>query len=158
MKKITIYNNKTLKLTNILCHKILLENNENIEVIIQKMKSFIKINGSTQIGPLIQYMRMFVNNDNELDMEIVLMLQCNNFIHNVEPPYSMESVIHVPNAIYCRYIGPEDKLHFAYDKINLEAFENDIGLEDCNYTVFVDRNEENETIVADVFVPRKGSI
>ena len=67
----------------------------------------------------------------------------------------MESVIRVPDCMYCRYTGPEEKLKFAYDKINLEAFEEDIELQPCNYTVFVDSNEEEETIVADVFVPRK---
>ena len=122
---------------------------------IEQMQQYIKIKGATQIGPLIQCSRVYMNENNELDMEIILMLQCNNYIHNVEPPYSMESVIRVPNCMYCRYIGPEDKLKFAYDKIHLEAFENDIELEDCSYTIFVDRNEEEETIVADVFIPRK---
>lgn len=83
-----------------------------------------------------------------------MMLQCNNFIHSVEPPYSMESVIRVPNAMYCRYTGPESKLGLAYDKINIEAFEQDIELADCNYTIFVDSNPEEDLMVADVFVPR----
>ncbi len=52
----------------------------------------------------------------------------------------MESVIRVPNALYCRYIGPESSLKFAYDKVNLEAFENDIKVGNCNYTIFVDGN------------------
>lgn len=159
MKKLNFNLNKTLKLNNVIKITILLdEKNIDFNVCIEKIKSYIKVKGTQQIGPLIQYTRTFLNENNEIDFEVVIMLQCNTYIHNVEPPYSMESVIRVPNAMYCRYIGPEDKLHFAYDKINLEAFENDIGLEDCNYTVFVDRNEENETIVADVFVPRKGSI
>ena len=87
-------------------------------------------------------------------MEIIMMLQCNNFIHSVETPYSMESIIRVPNALYCRYIGPESKLNFAYDKIGVEAFEEDIKLDDCNYTIFVDSREEEDIIVADVFIPR----
>ena len=32
-------------------------------------------------------------------------------------------------------------------------FENDIELDGCNYTIYVDRNEEEETMVADVFMP-----
>lgn len=156
MNKILCCVSKTLKITNVLIFKPLFDNDAfNINMDIKQMQSYIKIKGATQIGPLIQYSRVFTNENNELDMEIVLMLQCNNYIHNVEPPYSMESVIRVPNCMYCRYIGPEDKLKFAYDKIHLEAFENDIELEDCSYTIFVDRNEENETIVADVFIPRK---
>ena len=147
---------KILKLINVLRESMVLDTNElNMGVTLEQMQSYIKTKGAIQIGPLIQYTRAFVNENNELDMEIILMLQCNNYIHNVEAPYSTESVIRVPNCMYCRYIGPEDKLKFAYDKIHLEAFENDIELEDCNYTIFVDRNEEDETIVADVFIPRK---
>ena len=66
----------------------------------------------------------------------------------------MESVLRIPNCMYCRYIGSEGKLKFAYDKINLEAFENDIKLTCESYIVFVDQNEEEGTIVADVFMPK----
>ena len=90
-------------------------------------------------------------------MEIILMLQCNHFINSVEKPYSMESVLRVTDCMYCRYMGPEEQLKIAYDKINVEAFENDIELEGESYTVFVDENEEEGTIVADVFVPKKNS-
>lgn len=86
-----------------------------------------------------------------------MMLQCSNFINNVEQPYSMESVIRVPNAMYCRYTGPENKIKFAYDKINVEAFEQNINLGDYNYAVFVDNNPEEDTIFADVFIPRAES-
>ena len=86
------------------------------------------------------------------------MLQCNNFIHNVEQPYYMESVIRVPNALYCRYTGPESSLKLAYDKVQLEAFEQNIKLEDCNYTIFISSNEDDDVMVADVFVPRANSI
>lgn len=141
---------------NVMSFKIALyEEDLNYNVALEQIQSYLRNKGGLQIGPLIQYSRVFMNDNNELDMEIILMLQCNNYIHNVEPPYSMESVIRVQNCMYCRYIGPEDKLKFAYDKIHLEAFENDIELEDCSYTIFVDRNEEDETIVADVFIPRK---
>ena len=155
MEKIQVKKLKTLKLLNVLKYKYILKEHVDVLELLNKIQNYIKIKGANQIGPLIQYSRVFTNENNELDMEIVLMLQCNNYIHNVESPYSMEYVIRVPNCMYCRYIGPEDKLKFAYDKIHLEAFENDIELEDCSYTIFVDRNEEDETIVADVFIPRK---
>lgn len=156
MNKLQFYENKVLRLTNALKNKILLqEENSNLDIVIEQMQAYIKTKGTVQIGPLIQNTRVFMNDNSEMNMELIMMLQCNNYIHNVEPPYSMESVIRIPNCMYCRYIGPEDKLKFAYDKIHLEAFENDIELEDCSYTIFVDRNEEDETIVADVFIPRK---
>ena len=89
------------------------------------------------------------------DIKMQFMLQTDNFIHNVEPPYKMDSILRVKNCLYARYIGPEDKLKFAYDKLGVYAFENDIELDGCNYTIYVDRNEEDETMVADVFMPVK---
>lgn len=154
MSKLQFHENKVLKLTNILKYKILLEEGFDFNVAIEQMQSYIRTKGAMQIGPLIQYTRAFLNDNNEMDMEIVMMLQCNNYIHSVESPYSMESVIRVPNALYCRYTGPETSLKFAYDKINVEAFEQDIKLADCNYTIFLDNNQEEDITIADVFVPR----
>ncbi|MBQ3558881.1 MAG: hypothetical protein IJA07_05140 [Agathobacter sp.] len=156
MEKLQLYNNKVLKLSNVLQYQIDLSEKEiRPEIQVEQMQSYIKAKGAMQIGPLIEYTHTFVNEVGELKIEICFLLQCNNFICSVEQPYQMESILRVPNCMYCRYIGPEEKLSFAYDKIHLEAFENDIELEDCSYTIFVDRNEEDETIVADVFIPRK---
>ena len=156
MNRIVTNKSKVLKLINVLtCRCLIKDENFNFQVTVGQMESYIRIKGAMRIGPLIQYTNVKKVESGEMEMELVFMLQCNNYIHSVEPPYSMESVIRVPDCMYCRYTGPEEKLKFAYDKINLEAFEEDIELETCNYTVFVDSNEEDETIVADVFIPRK---
>ena len=158
MNKITTNQSKAIKLTNTLKYKCLLnEEDFDFNIAIEKMQSYIKVKAATQIGPLIQHTRAYINENNELDMEMIMMLQCNNYIHSVEEPYSMESVLRVADCMYCRYIGPEDKLKFAYDKLNLEAFENNIQLKGESYTIFVDRNEEENTIIADVFMPRADS-
>lgn len=156
MDKIATNKSKILKLINVFTYKCLLQEEDfNFQTAVDQMESYIRTKGAMQIGPLIQYTNVKTDEAGDMDLEVVLMLQCNNYIHSVEPPYSMEAVIRVPDCMYCRYTGPEEKLNFAYDKINLEAFEEDIELETCNYTVFVDSNEEDETIVADVFIPRK---
>ena len=155
MNKITTNKSKILKLTNVLKYQCLLQEEDfDFDVAMEQMQSYIRTKGALQIGPLIQYTKTEISEAGELSMEVVFMLQCNNYIHSVEQPYSMESVLRVTNCMYCRYEGPEDKLKFAYDKIHLEAFEEDIPLQDCSYTVFVDSNEDTETIVADVFIPR----
>lgn len=159
MNKIQYCNNKALKLTNVLKYKISISDKDfDLSACIEQMKSYIKTKGASQVGPLIQYTHTFANEIGQIDMDIFMMLQCNNFIHNVEQPYSMESVIRVPNALYCRYTGPESSLKLAYDKVQLEAFEQNIKLEDCNYTIFISSNEDDDVMVADVFVPRASSI
>ena len=155
MNKLQYSNNKTLKLANVLKYKILMtDENFDFNASIEQMQSYIKIKGAMQVGPLIQYTRTSIDESGKLDMDIIMMLQCNKFIHNVEQPYSMESIIRVPNALYCRYTGPENMLKFAYDKIQIEAFEQDIKLDDCNYTIFVDNNIEEDVVIADVFISR----
>lgn len=155
MKKINISQSKTLKLTNILMLRCQLQEEDfDFSISVEQMNAYIRSKGALQIGPLIQYTNTKINEDGKFDMDIRLMLQCNNYIHNVCQPYTMESVLRIPNCMYCRYIGPEDKLNFAYQKIQLDAFENDIPLKGDSYTIFVDRDEENETITADVFMER----
>ena len=73
MKKLQFNENKTLKLTNVLKYKILLdEENFDFNVAIEQMQSYIKTKGAMQVGPLIQYTRTFINESGELDMEIVI--------------------------------------------------------------------------------------
>lgn len=78
------------------------------------MQSYISVRGALQIGPFIQYVKPYVNQDEEIDMKICVLLQSNSYIHTVDYPYRMESLVRVPNCMYCRYIGPEEKLKFAY--------------------------------------------
>lgn len=153
MKKINVSDNKTLKLSNVVITEITIEQSKNIVILVEKMENYIKSKGATPIGPLIQKTSYHINDEGQLEIKVYLMRQANNFIHNVEPPYTMESVLRVKNCMYARYTGQEEKLKFAYDKINLTAFEEDIELSNENYTIFVDKQDDN--IIADVFVEKK---
>lgn len=154
MNTIQIHENKTLKLQNILGRKFDMKeiNQKDCNQEVEKMQTFIKIRGAKQIGPLIQYSEIKINENNELDINMQFMLQADHFIHDVEAPYHMETILKVKNCLYARYKGPEDKIKFAYDKLGVYAFENDIELNGSNYTIYVDRNEEEESIIADVFM------
>jgi effector-binding domain-containing protein len=157
MNQINVSENKTLKLQNVLSYRLDLETEDAnmFDTEVNKMNTFIQTHGAKQIGPLIQHTFLKVNENNEVDVNIQFMLQSDNFIHNVETPYHMESVLRVKNCLYARYMGPESKIKIAYDKLGVYAFENEIELEDSNYTIYVSRNEEDETVVADVFIPVK---
>lgn len=155
MGKIELNDRKTLKLTNTLKRRIEFgEEDTMLTVPVEQMQSYIRVKGARQIGPLIQYTHANDSEAGEWDINMELMLQCNNYIHKVEEPYAMEATVRVPNCIYCRYTGPGEMLKFAYDKINLFAFENDIPMRGNSYTIFVEQNEEEGTLVADVFMER----
>lgn len=162
MSKLQFYEKRTIRLQNVLIGKADLDSEDevNFEILIEKMKTFIKVKGAVQVGPLIQYTRTFTNKNGEADMEISFMLQCNKGIHSVEKPFSFRPLLRVVDCLYCRYIGPEEHMKYAHDKIDLEAFESGIELGNECYMIYVDRDEEKETVVTDVFVPRleKGRI
>lgn len=159
MNKLQYHPNKVLKLTNVLKYRILIsEDDFNFSIAVEQMQSYIKTKAVMQVGPLIQLTKTFLNDQGELNVEVFILLQCNNFVHGVEQPYSMIPVVRVTDAVYCRYCGPEEKLSFAYQKINVEAFEGDVELSGESYTVFVSRNEDEECIIADVFVPKKQGV
>lgn len=150
--KLKLNYNKILKLSNVLIKRLQNNDIENYHLEVEKMINYLKANGSVSLGPLIQYTNAYITENNELDMEIKLLIQSNNYIHNIESPYHMESLIRVKNCMYVRYKGEESNLKFAYDKINLTAFEENIPLKGDSYTIFVDQQDEH--ITADVFMER----
>ena len=151
-EKIQINKNKILKLTNVLVREISLKNKEDFAKEVTQMDNYIKNKGVQPIGPHIQYTHIDGEKIEEVKLILKIMRQSNAFIHNVEAPYKMESIIRVKNCMYARYTGEESKLKFAYDKINLIAFEEDIPLKGDSYTIFVNSNEDG--IIADVFMER----
>lgn len=154
MPALILEEKKTLKLTNVLIQKLIYLDSCNLDRILNQMQSFIRANGATQLGPLIQYIDSGVDNNGQTVIEMWLMIQCNTFIHKVYTPYTMERVLRIPNCMYCRYIGPDDKANYALDKIRLCAFEREIQLKQRSYTVFVNYDEENNITTTDVFVER----
>ncbi|NLL06533.1 MAG: hypothetical protein GX270_12280 [Clostridiaceae bacterium] len=150
--KIQISDNKILKLTNVLVKEIDLKDSNGLDKEVFQMENYIKNRGAQPIGPLIQFTNVETSDTNEVKIVVKLMRQSNTFIHNIEAPYKMESIIRVKNCMYARYAGEESKLKFAYDKINLIAFEEDISLKGDCYTIFVNSNDDG--IIADVFMER----
>lgn len=149
--KIQINYNKVLKLTNVLINYVDLKESKGLDKEVLQMENCLKNKGAQPIGPLIQYTEV-EGTGADVKVNVKLMRQSNTFVHNIEAPYKMESVIRVKNCIYARYTGEESKLKFAYDKINLIAFEEDIPLKGDSYTIFVNSNEDG--IIADVFMER----
>ena len=152
MNRIELNHNKTLKLTNAVIYDLGEDDFDKLNLIVEKMENHIKTMGYIPVGPLIQYSGTRINENGELDIIVKLIRQSSGFINHVEEPYKCESVMRIKNCMYVRYTGPENMLKFAYDKINLTAFEEDIKLKGDSYTVFV--NQVDDDIIADVFMER----
>lgn len=156
--KIEINNSRTLKLENVITIEFIPDESDAIWNAIQNavtnMELYIKQKGAKPIGPLIQKTSVVINDDGTSQMKLLFMRQAGTYMNHVEPPYSIDSVIKVQDCMYTRFIGEEESLKHAYNKIQLVAYEENIKLGTDTYTVFVDQNEEDGTMTADIFVPK----
>lgn len=145
MSKLIFSENKTLKLINVIKRTVIKSNNNlNFDVIVEQMHSFILAHKSKPIGPLILYVEW---NNNEIRLSFLS--QCDSEIICDKPPYETMGEVVISNAMYCRYTGTQNNLKYAYDKINIEAFEKEIKLSNCSYLIYVAED------VIDVFVPKE---
>lgn len=154
--EIQIKKKKTLSLTNVLSYKVDVHQEsafDNISFVINKMLDYINIHGTTNIGPVIQYNNYIYAENGTSEMNVELLIQCKDYIYNVERPYEISSKLKIKDCYMCHYEGSEDGLKYAYMKIQVEAFEDEVALEKCNYTVFLEHSEDEGTVVADVFMP-----
>lgn len=148
-EKIIIKENKTLKLNNVLIRRI--SDNEIIDInkIAYMMESYIKSKGNFAIGPMVNYSAIEFD-DEKAKVVVKLMVQMKNPIYSVENPYEHKAVIKVTNCLFARFIERGEYIQFAYEKLRVHAFENNINLRGDSYTVFL--KDEGENIVADIFM------
>ena len=147
-----IHNNKTLKLTNVLSQVVPQEGLGQIGLIIEQQTNYLKNHGAQPIGPVIQYTKPEVDAQGQLQVSFKLLRQANTFLHHVEPPYTMEALLRIPNCMYVRFAGKESDMHFAYEKIGVTAYEEGIKLKGDSYTVLV--GQQDDILTADIFMPR----
>lgn len=149
-EKIIVKGNKTLKLNNVLIREVSQSELMDINKISYMMSSYIKSKGNSTIGPLINYSNAEGDGNGQIKLIVKLMIQLVNPIYNVDIPYEYKQEIKVTNCLFGRFSEREKNLKFAYSKLQVHAFENDIKLKGDSYTVFVNKSEDK--LHADVFM------
>jgi len=147
---INISARRSLKLNNVLIRNIADEEIPEFVKIAEMMDNYIKSKGSYPVGPLMQRTCIEVDEEGVLNVFNSLLWQSGKYIHNMEPPYSIESTWRVRNCLYTRFIGEEVNIKYAYDKMGVYAYENDTVLKGATYTVYVDK--QDDIITADIFM------
>ena len=158
-----VNNNKTLRLENVLIYTVFNMNTSQIgsieeepfslELEVSKMDNEIRTKGARPVGPLIQYSNS-KSEDESISMQMCFMLQADKYVNHLTPPYTMEPVILVTDCIYIRFIGLEEDIHYAYQKIEVYAYEREIILTGDSYTIFLDSSDKG-MITADIFMSKK---
>jgi hypothetical protein len=149
-EKIIVRENKVLKLNTVLIRQVNQSEFNDIEKAAYMMESYIKSKGNSILGPMINYTTTEVDESGQVRIIIKLMVQLKNPIHNVGTPYELKNQIRVTNCLFARFSEKEENLQFAYSKLQLYAFENDINLKGDTYTVFVENKDSK--MIADVFM------
>lgn len=150
IEKIVVRENKVLKLNNVLIREVSESEFSDLNKVSYMMESYIKSKGNAIIGPMINYSSGEINENGQVKIILKFMVQLKNPIHKVEAPYNLEKQIRVNNCIFARYSEKEENLQFAYSKLQLHDFENDIKLKGDSYTVYVENKDGK--MVADVFM------
>jgi hypothetical protein len=117
--------------------------------------TWIKTKGYEVVGPLIMYSSGTIGADSEnkpiIDSKVMVQLKQNNI--SLELPYYFEKEIRIENCLLARFNDNAEKLQFATIKLQLYAYENDIELSGETYIIMIKQEEEN--VLADVFMPVK---
>lgn len=150
IEKIALRENKALKLNNVLIREVNQNEFMDINKITYMMDSYIKARGNAAVGPMINYSSASADESGQVKIILKLMVQLKNPIHNIEAPYEFKNQIKLSNCLFARFMEKEENLQYAYSKLQLHAFENDIKLKGDSYTVFVENKESS--VVADVFM------
>jgi len=140
---------KTLKLNHVLSRKVKPEELSDFQKIGVMFQAFTKANRLTLYGPSITRTSVELK-DGTPEQTIEILGQIREVPETVPQPYTFTEQLRVENCLFIRYRGPMNKLQFAYQKLSLYCFENDITPKSETYTIYLEA--KGALITADIFV------
>lgn len=149
MGKLDVHYNKTLKLSNVCIRELTEQDIENIDQLVYQQENYIKSKGALPIGPLVQCTEKTLDTNGEFHLKISIIRQSSTLISRCEAPYQTQALLRIKNCLFLRLSGEEWHLKYAYDKLNLVAFEEDIALTGRTFTVIT--TKKGEPFAADIF-------
>ena len=150
-KEILLSLDRALHLTNVVCNEVYGE--MSAAQVCMQTDNYILVNGALPVGPTIQHVRMSPC-EHGSPKESFIIRQASAFIAEKqgESVKTYEELV-VQHCIYAHFEGRLDDLRYAYSKLYLAAYEQEIALRPENYTVFVS-DENEESAVVDIFIPK----
>lgn len=148
MNEIKIAEKKNVTFNNVLSRRLEAIDEESVDKSSKMFESYVKREGLTPYGPLIvRETTKLVGK--EIDQKSEMLIQVKEAPSNVADPYAFEPKVRLEGCLMARFIGPLDKMHMAYSKMQVYAYEHDINLGPVNYTVL--SKGENGEFTADIF-------
>lgn len=149
-EKVKISVNRILKLNNVLIREIAPTELNYENQIFNQMRAYIQDKGASTVGPVITYSKAEKDADGITTANKRIMIQVSQVI-TAENPYLYEDCIRVESCLYARFNERIDSLPYAYDKLGVYAFENDLKLHGESYTISL--NSFGSKLTADIFMP-----
>lgn len=112
------------------------------------MSRYIMSKSLHPFGPVIIHQKTDVERK-ELIIDHIVQVKDQNIL--VDDPFKYVGAEEIGECLYVRFNGKKDDSHFALDKIQLHAYENDIRLKQESYIVMLETSGNTCTI--DYFVP-----
>ncbi|WP_052660076.1 hypothetical protein [Bacillus cereus] len=150
-EKISITNKKTLKLNNVLIAKVKNTNPLEIQKTSHMMQSYVKSHGKFIVGPLISHSYSTVDSEGNIQFYINLIMQLDSPHYISDINYEFKKQIKLENCLFARFNDEETNVRFAYLKLNVYAFENNLNLQGESYTIYIE--QKRDKLLADIFMP-----
>jgi len=155
MHCITVVNNKTLKLSNVISYSVDNSQFSDLNTAILRMDDYIRSKGCQPIGPIIQHTVPVVAEDGTIEIHTQMMRQSNGYILHTEAPYHSDSVLRAKNCMFAHYCGDDTHIKLAIDKIRVMAFEDGTDLKEDSWLIYLNQSTDTDDVFADVFIERK---
>ena len=155
MQKIELYENKVLKLINVLSRKIPQKESFSQAKQMQILQNWVKNKGYETFGPIIFYSSSIKSLGKE-DFPIIdtkVMVQLKQNVIALDSAYLFQEEVRIVNCLFVHFNDTVDNLQYAMNKLMLFAYENDIKLTGESYMVLL--KQEGSSMLADIFMPAK---
>lgn len=151
MSKLEVKENKKLTLKNVLKRELKNIKMEDLDIEINKFANTLQLLHIQIFGPLIiKNCGTKFHEDGSITMDYDLMVQAHDY-QQYKEQFIVENKHSVGNCIYVRFDGPIEEINYAYTKLDLYIYENDLI---SNGEIYIVNIEENlDYSIIDIFRP-----
>jgi len=151
MSKLEVKENKKLVLKNVLRKELNNIKIDDLDNEISKFGNKLQLLHVQLFGPLIIRNRgTKIHDDGSVTMDYDLIAQAHDYLQ-YKDQFIIEDKHSVDNCIYVRFEGAMDEINYAYTKLDLHIYENDLISNGEIYLINVQEHPEHSII--DIFRP-----
>lgn len=151
MAKLEVKDNKKLVLKSVICKKLHDTKVEDVDQEINKFHQHLQLLKAQIFGPLIvKSCGTTVHDDGAITTDFEFYIQAHN-AQQYSNSYLVQDMVSVPHCLYVRFEDSPEYLQYAYSKLDLHIYENDIQTDGIVYTVYV--HSSPEKMLVDIFRP-----